>query len=376
MAITLSNFITLKQENPKFQERRKLNSGANVSFDELVNSCVDFADCCFDIVSERMFFDNDFNFYFSEGDGGYYKAEISYWAFSQLCQIHNISVTFLEKLVSDGKIALAVKILNEYLSNEKQLTVRCCFINSEGAFLVRGIVSTQFALAPTATILQDIQQNVDLSPFTINSYYNDSERFQLRLTHNVDLAEIKKASKVGDRCFGGVILDNSEVGQSALNLRFFVYRLVCSNGLIVTEFIPDFVFKMKHKGNVNADGIITGFNLFKDASELVDNSLAMTALDTSYSNDKLILDKDGKPTYTDDSEAKKFLNSMKKDLSLSKGEIAQIEKIVYVDYSNFETRFALMNAITQFAHQGNRLSPDIEKRSDLERYAARLLVDM
>lgn len=373
MAITLSNYTVLKQDNPYFHERRQLNSGKNTTFDELVSSNIEFSKCCFDINSQRMLFDNDFKFYFSEGDGKYYKAEITYWAFSQLCQIHGISISFLEKTIADGKMHLAIQILNEYLCNERNLVVRCCFIDNMGTIMVRGIVSTQFALEDTATILTEVKNNVDLSPYTINSYYNDCERFQLRLTYDMDLEKIKKASKVGDRWFGGMVLDNSEVGQSALNLRYFVYRLACSNGMIVTEFIPDFVFRMAHKGNISPDGIITGFQLFKDATELVDNSLALTASDESKQYEKIILNADGIPQAPADSQTESFLSKMKKDIGLSKKEISEIERIVYVDYSQFETRFALMNAITQFAHTGNKLSPDIEKRTDLERYAARLL---
>lgn len=51
----------------------------------------------------------------------------------------------------------------------------------------------------------------------------------------------------GDVVQSGVIISNSEVGQGSVNVQPLVYRLVCSNGLIVN----DFSYKKYHSGRVN-----------------------------------------------------------------------------------------------------------------------------
>ena len=51
----------------------------------------------------------------------------------------------------------------------------------------------------------------------------------------------------GDIVQSGVIISNSEVGMGSVNVQPLVYRLVCSNGMIVN----DFAYKKYHSGRVN-----------------------------------------------------------------------------------------------------------------------------
>jgi secreted PhoX family phosphatase len=64
--------------------------------------------------------------------------------------------------------------------------------------------------------------------------------------------EIKITSKNGDDAFPRIILTNSHDGMQAFKFSVGIYRLVCSNGLVVAdEEFSD--FKIKHKGYTFAE---------------------------------------------------------------------------------------------------------------------------
>ena len=39
----------------------------------------------------------------------------------------------------------------------------------------------------------------------------------------------------GEDLFAGITLDSSDVGRSGLYVRFFIYKQVCTNGLIIPK---------------------------------------------------------------------------------------------------------------------------------------------
>ena len=59
------------------------------------------------------------------------------------------------------------------------------------------------------------------------------ERFHLRWTNKKKL----NVKDVGD-LFSGIMIDNSEVGQGALKITFMMYRLQCTNGMVMNTQAP------------------------------------------------------------------------------------------------------------------------------------------
>jgi hypothetical protein len=82
--------------------------------------------------------------------------------------------------------------------------------------------------------------------------------------------KIEAAIKVGDIVRWGVELVNSEVGSSALAIRGFVLRLVCTNGMVATD-----VLRARHVGKrVEEDGIYA-----QETVQADDNAFWLTARD-------------------------------------------------------------------------------------------------
>lgn len=84
---------------------------------------------------------------------------------------------------------------------------------------------------------------------------------------------------VGDAVQGGVIISNGEIGNGALDLRPLVYRLVCTNGLIVGKTAEDARLRRNHIGRrIEAT---EDYSLYSDETLAADDrALALKIRDT------------------------------------------------------------------------------------------------
>ena len=79
----------------------------------------------------------------------------------------------------------------------------------------------------------------------------------------------------GDTVQAGVVVSNSEVGMGAVSVQPFVYRLVCSNGMVVTEMGN----RRTHVGRVQ-EAIDNSFDIYtSEAQEAEDRALALKIRD-------------------------------------------------------------------------------------------------
>ena len=79
----------------------------------------------------------------------------------------------------------------------------------------------------------------------------------------------------GDTVQAGVVVSNSEVGMGAVSVQPFVYRLVCSNGMIVAEMGN----RRTHVGRVQ-EAIDNSFEIYtSEAQEAEDKALALRIRD-------------------------------------------------------------------------------------------------
>lgn len=95
-----------------------------------------------------------------------------------------------------------------------------------------------------------------------------AELTETRLYLKIIMLEMEGEVKPGDVVQAGVIISNSEIGKGSVNVQHMIYRLVCSNGMI----IPDSGLKKYHIGRGNKDlieGDISEF--YKDETRLLDD---------------------------------------------------------------------------------------------------------
>lgn len=109
-------------------------------------------------------------------------------------------------------------------------------------------VSDKYLFVNTETIIDDLAK---LNWFPVNSAQRkaQSKKNTIFSKHMVSFQnpDIKITSKNGDDAYPRIILTNSHDGMQAFKFSVGIFRLVCSNGLVVAdEKFSD--FKIKHKG--------------------------------------------------------------------------------------------------------------------------------
>ena len=113
-------------------------------------------------------------------------------------------------------------------------------------------VSNKYLFVNTETIIDDLDK-LGWKPVTVAQRKSRGSN-TIFSKHMVSFQnpEIKITSKNGDDAFPRIILTNSHDGMQAFKFSVGIYRLVCSNGLVVAdEEFSD--FKIKHKGYTFAE---------------------------------------------------------------------------------------------------------------------------
>ena len=113
-------------------------------------------------------------------------------------------------------------------------------------------VSNKYLFVNTETIIDDLDK-LGWKPVTVaqRKSRGTSTIFSKHMV-SFQNPDIKITSKNGDDAFPRIILTNSHDGMQAFKFSVGIYRLVCSNGLVVAdEEFSD--FKIKHKGYTFAE---------------------------------------------------------------------------------------------------------------------------
>lgn len=109
-------------------------------------------------------------------------------------------------------------------------------------------VSDKYLFVNTETIIDDLAK-LNWFPVTSAQRKGQDKKNTIYSKHMVSFQnpDIKITSKDGDDAFPRIILTNSHDGMQAFKFSVGIFRLVCSNGLVVAdEKFSD--FKIKHKG--------------------------------------------------------------------------------------------------------------------------------
>lgn len=77
---------------------------------------------------------------------------------------------------------------------------------------------------------------------------------------------------VGDVVQSGILITNSEVGRGCLNIQPLVYRLVCSNGMVVNDGVR---MRKYHVGRNGMYGSMDDYSVFSDETLIADDRALM-----------------------------------------------------------------------------------------------------
>lgn len=211
---------------------------------------------------------------------------------------------------------------------------------------VRGVLSDKFTVFDAPDIIYEVMDTVAKERYDLKGALINPERLHLRFTQNRELFD-------DDDLFGGFTIDSSDVGRKALEIRFFIYKQVCTNGLCIPKY-SNFSYRQRHFGVFAAVDFRSNF---KVALKGVD-SFCESVKDLVLKSKNISVD------LTDEDFIKQVSH-----ITTLPVEVLN-KKVIPLAQQNYDsTQWGLINAITHYAQ-----SYTLERRLELENTAGRLLL--
>ena len=165
-----------------------------------------------------------------------------------------------------------------------------------------------------------------------------------------------QAAGVEKGIYTGLSIDTSNVGKAKIAVNFFLYRQVCSNGMVVSYFNKN-LFSQKHM-NVSsreiAEGLRYSFSIYPQLAKAAEEMI-VKASSTNIAKELLELtNKDFR------------METIKNKLNASDKDMEEITFILKDKYP--ATVWGYTNAITEFSK-----SKEFERRVELEKFAGDIL---
>lgn len=159
-----------------------------------------------------------------------------------LAEICGIDRRYYQKLRTEAPFLLDRNV-NHWLATApaKQRIVRA--LDEGGKMDVRAIVSSRYAALDNDALLKTVEPIIDEMGLSVESCDVGDDRLIIKMVS----PRLTGAVKVGDEVQAGIVLRNSEVRCSALQIDYFVKRLVCTNGMVVTKNLGNGTFR-RHIG--------------------------------------------------------------------------------------------------------------------------------
>ena len=265
---------------------------------------------------------------------------MSDFARGEFCGKLSIPSRYITRCIESHNPALAAENMNYWLSGDtRTLLIR----NYDNA--CRGVLSGSYSTYDAPEILTTLAEVFDPEKFALKGSFINEERLHLRMIDQ-RMLDIEN-----EDLYAGITLDSSDVGRSGLNVRFFIWKQVCTNGLVIAKSAGQ-LFRQKHIG-IDHDDFVTelteGFKTFYTLKDKVAESIRNT----------------NKIPVNDDYDA--LLKEVRDQTKLSEQAAEKVIELMQIKYA--PTKWGLINGITEVAQEFT-----LETRLQLEEIAGNMLV--
>lgn len=265
---------------------------------------------------------------------------LSSLATGHLCGKLNVPSRYFSRLVDAHQNVLAAANINCWLTGDK----RTFFLRGYGDH-IRGVLSGSYSVYDAPEILTTVKEVFDPATFVLKGSFINEERLHLRLIET-EMMDIE-----GEDLFAGITLDSSDVGRSGLQVKFFIWKKVCTNGLVIAKSSAR-LFKQKHIGITHedfAEELKEGLETFHTLKDKIAESIRETSkIPVSQDIDEL-------------------LEEIKDKTNLSDQAAEKVVELMQIKYA--PTKWGLINGITEVAQEFT-----LETRLQLEEIAGNMLV--
>lgn len=334
------------------QDTRELLNMKNTSFKMILDSSYNIQSLCTDytvkdVNNEKLRLNDLAGVTYITSEGEVRSPSISRYAMGQLCNKVGVPHDYMRKCINSGRLELAQDNLNSWLEDfKKDLFIR------EYNGCIRGVLTPSYSVCDTPTILETMMDHFPVDDFIIKGFFLNEERLHIRLV-SPDRLPIE-----GEDLYPGFSIDSSDVGRSNLTINFFIWKKVCTNGLIVPKKFG-VLFNQRHRGITIEDfesNLKSSLDLVEPIVAKITESILSTSsvsLEEAFKNDETLeelISKVRSTTLMSESSASKVIELMKTG--------------VYK-----RNRWGLINSITQVAQEFT-----LDKRIELERIAGGMLI--
>lgn len=273
-----------------------------------------------------------------------HTLSITDWALSQFCQKLGMNMNYYNFCANRKAFDLLDYNMNYWIDENKKPMLFRVYDDT----FVRGVLSDKYSIYDTPQVLESfIESTASLdSDIEIVGHYLDFERLHLRCAKNT------KQLFSNDDLFGGFTIDSSDVGKSALNISFFIYKLVCKNGLCLPQL--SYSINQRHL-YLNVES----FNLrLKDFFDKFD----------TFCYEGIEFIKNAKDKAVSLSDKEYFINHIFNTVSMPKKDIEEkVIPLISERYGN--SVWGVVNAITEVSQNYS-----LERRLEFEKRAGKLLL--
>ena len=274
-------------------------------------------------------------------NGDLYKTTDTFH--THLAQKLSIPMIYYRKMMKESRELLSYNV-NTWLGkakNQTQVLLRSHIKPSDNKYrflswhnttkTARGLLSNRYKIMDNAELLTSLEDVLEQAQ--VLSAYHDGEITNIKIRFPSLIDEIKQ----GDTVYGGLVLRNSELGFSSISVTSFIYRLVCTNGLMLPHTTA--INKKYHIGKPIKE-ISYGLpqDLIADISNMVKDMEDKTSFRSTVENLK---------NATDVKLKKVKYKNMRRDYNTTQAEEKQIKE--KLEESNDYTKYGLIQAITATA---------------------------
>lgn len=282
------------------------------------------------VSASKLHMDNDLNIMFDEN-----KMPMSPFATSGICGKLKIPVVYFNRCANENKQLAAININNWLKDDSREFMLR----TYDGR--IRGCLSASYSKFDAPDLLIAVDEALGMDNYKLKGSFINEERLHLRLVEK-EMLPIE-----GEDLFAGITIDSSDIGRSGLYVQFFIYKQVCTNGLIIPKSSGR-LFRQKHIGISSEEfkeGLLEGLTKF---NEIKENSMELIKRNKKIPTGEEILEEIKEKTrFTDD----------------------VIDEVInIVDKSYDRSRWGIINGITEIAQNYS-----LERRLQLEAIAGEML---
>ena len=280
------------------------------------------------------------------------------YAHAQMASKLSIPKIYYDRMMKQSPNLLADNV-NHWLEQRQEETGLIRTLRGQ----MRAFLSSRYRIVDNHEILEMvIPELVEMgSGIEIVSCQVTDEKMYLKVINK----DVEAAIAVGDPVQAGFILSNGEIGNSSISVEPFIYRLVCTNGLI----LKDRKQRKNHAGRVNENADLYATDTIQaidDAFKLKIRDLVRNAISISTFQEA-VTDMQGAKSNLITGNPVKAVEVTAKAIGLTESESGSV--LNHLIRAGDLSQFGMLNAVTRSAE-------DIEsydRATEIERLGSSVL---